>query len=774
MRLLASISLAMLFSVTSPAQTHNSGRLPVRRVVLYKNGVGYFEHSTRVQGTQELNIDFTTAQLNDVLMSLTVVDLGEGRISSVRYNSIAPLGERLKGLRLPFGEDVGREDFLTAMRGARVDVRSGSAIASGKLLSVEKVKHQSAKSEDLYETIELAIVTDAGEMRSFVLSPLVSVRLADHELTSEVGRYLDLLGSSRARDLRQMTITAAGTGDRNIFVSYISEVPIWKSTYRIILPDETGSKPGAKPLLQGWAIVDNTIGEDWKDVHLSLVAGAPQSFVQNISQPFYARRPEIPLPQSAQLTPQTHEAAVGNMLALSPGIADRLSHATTSLQGIVTDMSGASVPGARVTIRNEETGVSQISASDTQGHFHFSDIQAGNSGLFVSAPGYKVYNLTNVYLGIGRTNEINARLEVGSTTTTVEVTAAAPTLETSSASLSSVATRQAVEAEGKSAGDFFEYAVKQTITIGQNQSALVPILQAPIETEKVTVVNPDSPPLLALWVKNTSGQILDSGSFNVLEGDTFAGEGVLEVLHPNERRLLSYAGDSAIHLKTLGDSSTSPYTAVRIFKGNVMLVREERKSTRYMMRNADSKPRVVVVEHASQEGEGWKLNPNTQKPEETTASFYRFRINVDPGKTAELAVDESHPLTSSTELSDLDDDQVKVLVDANRITPAMKKAFDDVLAQKRQVGALDLQLRQHDEEIKKINTDQGRLRENMKALKGSAEEKILLERYIGELNSQEDRLAALRGGTEALQAQRNQAQGELDRLIEGVDLDEHF
>jgi len=124
-----------------------------------------------------------------VLKSLTVVDLGEGRISSVRYNSIAPLGERLKSLRLPFGEDVGRDDFLSAMRGARVNVRNGAATSTGKLLSVEKVKHQNAKGEDLYETTEFAIVTDSGEMRSFVLSPLVSVHLADHELTSEVGRY---------------------------------------------------------------------------------------------------------------------------------------------------------------------------------------------------------------------------------------------------------------------------------------------------------------------------------------------------------------------------------------------------------------------------------------------------------------------------------------------------------------------------------------------------------------------------------------------------------
>ena len=149
-------------------------------------------------------------------------------------------------------------------------------------------------------------MTDLGEMKNFELGPAVSVRLAERELNDEVGRYLNLVGSSRARDLRRMTISATGTGDREIFVSYISEVPVWKSTYRIIFPE----KPGEKPLLQGWAIVDNTIGEDWKDVQLSLIAGAPQSFIQDISQPLYARRPVVALPQSAMLTPQTHEATV--------------------------------------------------------------------------------------------------------------------------------------------------------------------------------------------------------------------------------------------------------------------------------------------------------------------------------------------------------------------------------------------------------------------------------------------------------------------------------
>ena len=123
--------------MTVPAgSTDSESRLPVKRVVLYKNGVGYFEHTARVHGTQDLSIDFTTAQLNDVLKSLTAVDMGDGRVSSLRYNSIAPLDERLKSLRLPFGEQVTQAEYLTALRGARVEVRSGSASVNCRLLSL--------------------------------------------------------------------------------------------------------------------------------------------------------------------------------------------------------------------------------------------------------------------------------------------------------------------------------------------------------------------------------------------------------------------------------------------------------------------------------------------------------------------------------------------------------------------------------------------------------------------------------------------------------------
>src|SRR5580693_506969 len=121
---------------SSPADS--AARLPVTRVILYKNGVGYFEHAGHVRGNQDVNVDFTTAQLNDVLKSLTVLDLGKGRITGVSYNSAAPLEKRLGSLRLPVGENPTTAQFLDALRGARVEIHSGSMSASGRLLSIEE------------------------------------------------------------------------------------------------------------------------------------------------------------------------------------------------------------------------------------------------------------------------------------------------------------------------------------------------------------------------------------------------------------------------------------------------------------------------------------------------------------------------------------------------------------------------------------------------------------------------------------------------------------
>jgi hypothetical protein len=695
----------------------------VKRVVLYKNGVGYFEHSALVRGNHELAIDFTTAQLNDVLKSLTVVDLGEGHISGVRYNSIAPLDERLKALRLPFGEQVTRSDFLSALRGSRVEVRSKNGNAVGRLLSVEQ-EDRTNDSGATYHVTLFSVVTDSGEMRNFELGPAVSVRLAERDLNDEVGRYLNLVGSSRARDLRRMTISAAGSAERNVFVSYISEVPVWKSTYRIILPQ----KPGEKPLLQGWAIVDNTIGEDWKDVQLSLIAGAPQSFIQDISQPLYARRPVIALPQSAMLTPQTHEATMQE---------EEPRQATVA--GAVGGVPGTAAP----------SGVGGGTGSGIAGSIH------GRDALLNAPPA----GLT-MYEQMGMASKTDRFTQGDKSWLNKDVRY----LQTA---------KLEPAAESKDLGDYFEYNLKQSITIGKNQSALVPILQSRIEAEKVTLwtANSNQAPLRALWIKNASGQTLDSGTFNIIDAGTFAGEGLIATVHPDERRLLSYAADTAVRVTSQTEAKDQPVSRVRISKGIIFISREQRSKVKYTIHNADTMARQVVIEHPVRDG--WKL-VDDDKPEETSASHYRFRVPIDPAKTNDITVEEFHPEETRSQLTDLTDDQVQVLLVQNRMTPTLQAAFRRVLDQKNQIYFTQSDIQSREQELNSINKDQARIRENMKALKGSAEEKALLVRYTKQLDSQEDRLGTLNSEIAALRNKQAQEQQKLEEIVQQVTLDESF
>jgi hypothetical protein len=683
-------------------ESKTAAPLPVEKVILYKNGVGYFEHIGRVSGNQDLGIDFTTSQLNDVLKSLTLVDLSGGRISDVRYNSVAPLDQQLKSLQIPLGEDVTSASFLTALRGTRVEVRSGKAAATGKLFSVETIEKQNAKGEKQQIT-QLAVVTDAGELRLFELSPDVTVRAAENEIHKDVNRYLDLLGTTRSKDLRRMTIHASGTGERRIFVSYISEVPVWKSTYRIVIP----AAP-AKPFLQGWAIIDNTVGEDWKNVKLTLVSGTPQSFIQNISQPYYTRRPVVAVPQSMMLTPQAHEATM------------------------------------------EEYAKLQSPASGQGGG------AGGGSGEGIAGGGMGAT--------LGRINSVTGNAALGAAAETVEVEA-----------INTALGKQPSEAEGNLVGDLFEYGLKERITVLKNQSALVPIVQSPLDVEKVTLITADEnneelgTPLRALWMRNTSGQTLDGGTFNILEEDSFAGEGIMELLHPNERRLLSYAADQAVHVKKEDGDDKKITTRVTILKGVMAIHQEHRDTTTYTVRNADTLSRQVILEHPIREG--WELGQDI-KPEESGATHYRFRLPVEPGKSEKLVIRENLSGVTKVFLSTLTDEQITAFLQEGEIQPSTAQALRKITAKKFEISSVDQEIKARQQELEAIDRDQSRLRENMKALKGSPEEKALLQRYTKQLDAQEDRVATLQNEIATLKTQRLRLNSELETMVQQLTLDE--
>ncbi len=190
-------------------QSQDAG-FPVKRVVLYKNGVGYFEHQGPVNGNQDVAISFTSGQLNDVLKSLTVLDLDGGRIAGVGYGSSAPIDRQLGDLRLPIGEKTTLTEFLGALRGAKLEIRNGTTTVTGRLLSVERKTRMGAGAT--LEVDYVALMTDSGEVKTTEVSPSFSVRLLEKGLSGKVDRFLDLISSGREADIRQMVVSTEGRG----------------------------------------------------------------------------------------------------------------------------------------------------------------------------------------------------------------------------------------------------------------------------------------------------------------------------------------------------------------------------------------------------------------------------------------------------------------------------------------------------------------------------------------------------------------------------------
>jgi hypothetical protein len=711
LRRLVSISLLPLSALlVAQTSTEPHAQLPVRRVVLYKNGVGYFEHEGRVTGNQAVTIDFTSSQLDDALQSLTALDLGGGRITGVGYNSTTPLDQQLKNIPLGLNDQPSTEDLYGSLRGARVEVSgAGAATISGRIVSYE-TRSQKTTAGDTVERAFLTVVSDAGAVRTFELAGATSVRILDGGLRHDLDEYLALLASTQSQQVRHLTLQAQGAGTRDIRVSYISEVPVWKSTYRIVFPNDKSTSPTSGPetaILQGWAVVDNTVGSDWNNVQLSLVAGAPQSFIEPLSQPIYTQRPVVAVPEAANLAPVTHEGAL------------EAPQPVASVSQTVT-----------VTGENSQLQTQQAMRGRAQ-------------NFIKAAPGVmdRIGSGSGGGYGGGTFHAAGALQD------------------------------ESLSANSTKFDDYFEYTVAQPVTIHKNESALVPVLQTNVQVDRVTLYNASNPvPLRALWLTNSGNLTLDRGSFSIFENGEFAGEGLTDPIHAGEKRLLSYAVDQAVHVTTEGHLNSSHLRHLTVHDGYLTERSEEIREVTYVVHNAASDARTVLVEHPVQYG--WRLTSEV-KPVETSASYYRFSIATQPGETVRLHVGEAHTQGLSWQLTAIQDDQLQVIVTGNSADrPAIEKALAPVLAARSKVHDLDTQINAKQADIDRLAADQKRLHDNLEGLKDSPEERALARRYAGEMNTDEDQLQSLRKDQADLEQQRKTAQQSLDEAIRNLNLDE--
>jgi hypothetical protein len=705
--------------------------LPIRRVILYSNGVAYIERRGMVSGRAEVNLSFKQSQVDDVLKSMIVLDLGQGRIGAVSYNSSAPPSARIADI--PFSvasatQSSGLAGVLGQLQGARVVVTTAGRTATGSILTVEERRSQIDADKPALVTHALVIASENGELSSFELAEVRSVKLIDEGTRRDIAEFASATAAARRRDAKTIVVTSDGEGQREMLVSYTVAAPIWKTTYRVVL-DAAG-----KPFFQGWAIVDNVSEEDWNAVQLSLISGTPVSFIQPIQQPFYRYRPVIPMPGNLSLNPQVYEPDEHTDIGSANGMGGG-----APMPSVAADEISAPPPPPSPRAKLQASMRARGGRTEAE----------AKQDLLLQ-------------------NSVNNLLVDGTSTATGQGSL--------SAAITGDGSGIAAAAEGNEVGDLFEYQIAQPVTVKRDRSALIPILQTRMEGARVSIFNEAirrERPMSGMLLKNTSTLTLEDGAMTIIDGNAYAGEALMERLKPAEQRLISFALDLGTLVNVRMKEDRAPAYLVRILNGVFQAHYHRQDKKTYSLANQTDHTRILYVEHPVRPG--WELDEKeTPKPEGRSARYYRFRVELKPHERTELTVTERQPLIDTFALTNVTPDQLSLFVSRKYIDDATRAALQKIVEIKSRIAEIDTRLQAIDAEIAEIGEDQTRLRENIETLSQTAEAKQLIARYVAKADQQETRIEQLTKERQTANEERARLQPQLDAAIRALSFDRNL
>jgi len=293
-----------ILTLATVAATPAAAQLMLERVMLSSGGVGYFEYRAAVDGDAELSLTVPLDQMDDVLKSIVIYD-DRGGLGHVRLPSREPLAQIFRDL--PFGPEAldSPAALLNALRGAEVQAVGGRDIR-GRVL---RVTPETTTLPDGLGTVvkhRISLITADG-VQQVVLEDAQSVRFVDARLQGQVASALAAIAAHRTGKTRELRIVADGQGARSVRVGYVVAAPLWKTSYRLTLP---AAIEGGRARLQGWAMVDNLSGRDWRGVDLTLVSGNPVTFRQALYAAYFVDRPEVPVEVVGRVLPRLDEGAL--------------------------------------------------------------------------------------------------------------------------------------------------------------------------------------------------------------------------------------------------------------------------------------------------------------------------------------------------------------------------------------------------------------------------------------------------------------------------------
>ncbi|MFN8529352.1 MAG: hypothetical protein U0670_12130 [Anaerolineae bacterium] len=541
--------------------------LPIRAMVLYKHGVGFFVRAGSVSGTSAA-LTFKSEEINDVLKSLTVFDQAGGQVTGVHYPTPIPHEERLSTSSIKLSDLGSLRDLLVQLRGRMVTVTARTETAEtltleGRMIGIDQPPSHSADAPLDQAATRVLILTATG-VHVFQLGDLVNFTVHDETINSDLTYFLDTTSSD---DRRRVVTLRLSEGDHDLVVQYVAPSPLWRVSYRLLV-DVAESGEITAGLLQGWGVFDNRFEEDLDGVALTLVAGQPISFVYDLSESQIPQRPTIR--DQARVAP----------------IPVEYNADTDTLADFIAD------------------GQSEMPMRKAAAPAPMPQTAAARGGGF------------------------GGRLPVLGSGSTAFPPPARQFREQAPA-----------QAEGKEAGEFFEYHVTTPISVKRGESALVPLFNADVQPTRELLYNaaklPDHP-VAALHFKNTSGLSFERGPVTLIESGDYKGEAIIPFTRGSADVYVPYAVELAVQVTLRSETHYESYETIQI-EGSWYAEQSTRQTHTYTFENTLQRPVTITLERAITSG--YDL-VDTAAPEVETAHERRWLLAMESRSRRTFVINE--------------------------------------------------------------------------------------------------------------------------------------
>lgn len=730
--------------------------LDLSRVVLYRNGVGYFERQGSVDG-DVLYLKVRKDHVNDLLKSLTVVERAGGRAVSVSMPLDPETWANAALATLAPGRGSLAE-VLDALRGTWVQLKTKNGSASGRVLMVEQFivnpNNASAKAKpsapERPVTDHRVTVMDGEKMSVVVLSEVTAITLEDGDLTMAFHRSLDATAGEGMFQQVDVAVRLAGKSSKDVVVSYVAPAPMWKPTYRVVLP-ENGK---GQALLQAWAVVDNTSGEDWRNVRLALTSGAPIAFQYDLHTPREVIRTDL---TGADVRKRAR-VAIGETsyedapspppaIAAAPAMDEAPQEALeTTTEEYEDDDYDDSAPTSGISARRAMKSTPMPSMINQQGLARSGVGSGGGAPAAASKAKVEEYGYAS---------------------------AESPAVDFQSLQRSTVANTRASTVSGLTRFD-----INEQVTLPEGSSTMVAIINQPIEAEETFMFQPggagagyETNPYRVVRFRNTTPFVLETGPISIYASGSFVGEGISETVGSGTSATIPFAVEPSVMITSSVDRSGEEMKLLRVVRGTLELESFSRTTTTWNMRSQLDKNNLTVLIRQPKSGHDYTLQPRP-KGTEDLANAYLIPFEMPAGKReAQLKVVEQTPskitisIWSTRALQVLDNFMI-----TGKASAEVKAKLQPIITLRQEIGRIDTQIESLSERRRELDQRAGETRKSLNAIKKDAAAGALrtkLNKRLEEFTTEGDKLGR---DIVELQSKRLEKKIELDDLLQSFDL----